>query len=190
MLRTRARRATILATAFAAVVAACGQATGGATTAPTVAAPTTEPGTMAPTADPMTAAPATPAPVAIPGVQLANMTGVGEFLVDAEGMSLYLFKNDEGGTSSCTGDCATAWPPFVIEAGEFVATGEGVTGTFATIERDDGSLQVTYEGVPLYYFSGDAAAGDVAGQGVNSVWFLVDADGEAITAETGGRGTY
>ena len=71
-----------------------------------------------------------------------------------------------------------------------MAAGEGVTGTFATIERDDGTMQVTYEGLPLYYFSGDTAAGNIAGQGLNGVWFLVDADGEAVTVDTGGPGTY
>jgi predicted lipoprotein with Yx(FWY)xxD motif len=103
----------------------------------------------------------------------------GEILTDGEGRALYLFTKDVGGTSTCTGECATAWPPFTVE-GEPVA-GEGVDqARLGTITRDDGTTQVTYNGHPLYYYAEDVNAGDVTGQGVGGVWFLVNPQGEQV----------
>jgi predicted lipoprotein with Yx(FWY)xxD motif/plastocyanin len=118
-------------------------------------------------------------------VTLATDATLGDFLVGEGGKTLYLFTRDSGGASSCSGDCAAAWPPFVVPEGTTVAGGEGVTGSFATITRDDGALQVTYAGAPLYYFAADAAAGDVKGQGVNDVWFVVSPSGAPVSG-TGG----
>ena len=108
-------------------------------------------------------------------------TQLGEHLVDGEGLTLYLFDVDEPGVSNCTDDCLDAWPPLTVD-GE-PTLGEGVDAELVdTIERDDdGSIQVTYDGLPLYYWAGDAAPGDVAGQGVEDVWWVVAPDGGAIT---------
>jgi predicted lipoprotein with Yx(FWY)xxD motif len=97
-----------------------------------------------------------------------NTSALGNYLVDDKGMTLYTFKNDSSGKSTCTGTCATMWPP--LSATVAPTGGSGVTGTFALITRDDGTQQVTYNGMPLYYFSGDKAAGDTNGQGVGGVW--------------------
>jgi predicted lipoprotein with Yx(FWY)xxD motif len=97
-----------------------------------------------------------------------NTSALGNYLVDDKGMTLYTFKNDTSGKSTCTGTCATTWPP--LSATVAPTGGSGVTGTFALITRDDGTMQVTYNGMPLYYFSGDKAAGDTNGQGVGGVW--------------------
>lgn len=106
-------------------------------------------------------------------------TSLGEVLADAEGMTLYMFDPDEQGASTCYDQCATSWPPLVVE-GE-PAAGEGADAALlGTVERDDGSVQVTYDGWPLYYFAQDAAAGDVKGQGVNDVWWVLGAGGEPI----------
>lgn len=106
-------------------------------------------------------------------------TSLGEVLADAEGVTLYMFDPDEQGASTCYDQCATSWPPLVVE-GEPVA-GEGADAALlGTVERDDGSVQVTYDGWPLYYFAQDAAAGDVKGQGVNDVWWVLGAGGEPI----------
>ena len=106
---------------------------------------------------------------------------LGEIVVDAEGMTVYMFDNDTQGAdeSTCEGQCATNWPAVTTE-GDPVA-GDGVTGELGTITGVDGSTQVTLNGWPLYYFAGDAAAGDVAGQGVNDVWWVLSPDGERMT---------
>jgi predicted lipoprotein with Yx(FWY)xxD motif len=107
------------------------------------------------------------------------MGGPGTFLTDADGRTLYLFTNDAPGVSNCTGDCLTAWPALLTDGGPVAGT--GVDGALlGTTTRDDGSTQVTYAGWPLYFFAGDAAPGDVEGQGVNDVWFVVSPAGDII----------
>ena len=108
-------------------------------------------------------------------VQLAE-TALGEVLVDADGMALYLFTKDTDGASACSGDCAEAWPPLTVEGDP--TAGDGVDeAELGTIERDDGSTQVTYHGKPLYLYAADAEPGDVTGHEVGGVWFAVTADG-------------
>ena len=110
-------------------------------------------------------------------VKIAHDPTIGAFLTGEEGKTLYVLTKDTPGVSTCTGTCATAWPPFVLGAGESVKGGADVTGSFGTISRDDGTTQVTYKDAPLYYFAGDAAAGSVGGQGLNGVWFVASPDG-------------
>jgi predicted lipoprotein with Yx(FWY)xxD motif len=99
-------------------------------------------------------------------------------------MSLYAFMKDtqNGRASSCTGECAEKWPPLLTQA--VPVAGEGVDATLlGTITRDDGSLQVTYNGWPLYLYKTDVMAGDYYGQGLDDfggLWFLVSPAGEAI----------
>jgi predicted lipoprotein with Yx(FWY)xxD motif len=110
-------------------------------------------------------------------VELAD-TDLGEVLT-YEGMTLYVFTNDNGGPSTCNDDCATTWPPFLSE-GE-LSVGDGLDDSlFATATRADGDEQVTVDGSPLYTFSGDSAPGDTNGQGIGGVWFVVGADGQPI----------
>lgn len=104
----------------------------------------------------------------------------GKFLTDADGMSLYLFEADSENTSTCYDDCAAAWPPLLSE-GAPSAGGEVDASMLSTIERDDGTTQVTYDGWPLYHFVKDKAAGDMNGQdveGFGAEWYLVAPDGE------------
>jgi len=167
----------------------------------TIMPPTEEPATVMPTEPPTeapatevtaTEAPATEAPAetatgAVPvtgaaTVKVSESADFGSILVDGEGMSLYVFTDDtqDSGTSACTDtECTTEWPPLTTD-GDPVA-GEGVDGTLlGTITRDDGTTQVTYNGRPLYHFSGDTAPGDTNGQGMEGKWFLVSPEGEAI----------
>ena len=98
---------------------------------------------------------------------------LGEFLAAGlGGKTLYTFTNDTEGVSNCSGDCLTNWPALTVGANIRLAGGEGVGGDLGTITRDDGSLQVTYNGMPLYFFKDDLAAGDTNGQGRGDVWFV------------------
>lgn len=116
-------------------------------------------------------------------VQVATSDTYGEHLVDAEGYALYLFTNDTEGMSVCYDTCAENWPPLLVEEGEPMV-GEGLDEALVgTIERDDGTMQVTYNGHPLYTFVQDEEPGMANGQGVNDVWYLVNPEGEAIGME-------
>lgn len=108
-------------------------------------------------------------------------TDLGTIVVDGEGKTLYQFDNDTqgGDASSCTGQCLTAWPP--AHGGDEPPALEGVTGEVGTITGTDGMPQLTLNGWPLYYFAGDAAAGDTTGQGVNGIWWVLTPEGERIT---------
>lgn len=105
---------------------------------------------------------------------------LGEIVVDGEGLTVYMFDNDTQGAdvSVCEGECATNWPAVTTDSDSPEV--EGVTGEVGTITGVDGSTQVTLNGWPLYYFAGDAAAGDTAGQGVNDVWWVLTPAGEKI----------
>jgi len=107
-------------------------------------------------------------------VRLSSSDELGDFLVDAGGMTLYLFTVDEEGASSCNDECANAWPPLLIQAGEVPIAGQGVSDDLSVIERDDGTLQVAYKGTPLYNWINDEAPGDTTGHTVNDVWFVVE----------------
>ena len=97
----------------------------------------------------------------------ASSTTLGMVLTGPTGMTLYIHAGDSATSSTCTGGCATAWPPLTVGAGGTATGGSGVTGQFGTLTRADGSIQVTYAGMPLYYWQADAKAGDTTGQNVN-----------------------
>jgi predicted lipoprotein with Yx(FWY)xxD motif len=97
---------------------------------------------------------------------------VGDYLTGTDGMTLYTFKPDEELVSTCEAACADAWPPLIVEDGASVAAGDGVTGSLETFERPDGSMQVAYDGAPLYYFARDTAPGEVNGHGAGDAWFV------------------
>jgi predicted lipoprotein with Yx(FWY)xxD motif len=114
-------------------------------------------------------------------VNVATDDQFGPYLVDADGMALYLFDRDQGTTTACTGPCAQSWPPLVASDGAPTG-GDGVDA--AALATADGILpdQVTYHGHLLYYFAGDTAPGDLNGVGLPG-WWLVDPAGEAIPAD-------
>ncbi|MGH2347233.1 MAG: hypothetical protein ACRDG4_18555 [Chloroflexota bacterium] len=102
------------------------------------------------------------------------MTAPGQILVNAQGMTLYLYTPDKKNQSNCTGDCANFWPPVIVPAGSTVPTAmTGIAGTFGTATRTDGTKQLTYDGAPLYTFVKDTKPGDMAGQGVQGTWWIV-----------------
>ena len=98
----------------------------------------------------------------------AVKSDIGEVVAAAKtGMTLYTFRNDSANTSNCYNDCADAWPPFTAGAS---AKADGALGI---IDRKDGTRQWALNGKPLYFWVGDAARGDVNGEGVGGVWDAV-----------------
>jgi len=105
-------------------------------------------------------------------------TSLGAVVVDAEGRTLYGLTKDAGGASTCTGGCATAWPPVIVAADINV---DGLDRSlFSVIDRPDGTKQLKMGKWPLYRFAGDSAAGDINGQGSGGTWFAVGADGKLV----------
>jgi predicted lipoprotein with Yx(FWY)xxD motif len=107
----------------------------------------------------------------------------GSFLTNGAGRAIYLFMADSTGKSTCDGACASAWPP-VVATGQPTASGSAQASDLGTISRSDGTKQVTYDGHPLYYFTGDTGPGTDKGQGLDGFgakWFLVTPAGSSIT---------
>ena len=104
---------------------------------------------------------------------------LGKILVDESGHTLYIFEKDKKDESTCYDACAQKWPPVLTNAAPQVEGGvdEKMVGT---IKRNDGKTQVTINGMPLYYYSGDKAKGDTTGQKIGSVWYVVKPSGEKL----------
>jgi predicted lipoprotein with Yx(FWY)xxD motif len=131
-----------------------------------------------PSTDSAPEAPTTsPAPSA-PAVVSVGSTGLGDALIDAEGLTLYGFTNDSDGVPTCEGDCAGAWPPLLVDGEELPAGLD--PAVFSVVLRSDGSHQLKAAAWPLYRFAGDAAPGETNGQGSGDVWFVVDPAGGLI----------
>jgi predicted lipoprotein with Yx(FWY)xxD motif len=127
-----------------------------------------------------------PATTAATGTVPANATvmvrthdTLGDILVDANGMTLYLFTRDTPNTSNCYDQCAVNWPPLLTASEPMAGTGADAS-LLGTTTRTDGSTQVTYNGWPLYYWVNDHMPGDATGQDVGGVWFVLDAAGEQV----------
>jgi predicted lipoprotein with Yx(FWY)xxD motif len=173
---SRSRPITLVAGAAlmpltALAVAACGG--GGSATAaankPTTAA---------------TPAPKSAAPHA-PTVRVAK-TRLGKALVDSRGRTVYLFTKDAGTKSTCSGECATAWPP-LRATGKPTVSGAAKASQVGTTTRSDGTQQVTYNGHPLYRFVKDTKSGDTNGEGLTAFggsWFAVSRTGKRIAGQT------
>jgi len=129
-----------------------------------------------------------PAASAASTVKTATITGV-TVLTNSQGFTLYSFAPDTSTTSKCNGTCAQNWPPV-----RGPVTAAGVTGTFGTIKRSDGSAQATFDGHPLYTFVGDTAPGQNKGNGLNvagGLWHEITTSGSAAPAggtSSGGGG--
>jgi predicted lipoprotein with Yx(FWY)xxD motif len=159
----------------ALLVAACSAA---ATTPATSVLGATAVASMAPAASQAAASQAAGAFV----IGVTNDPTLGAYLTGANGMTLYHLTADKADTSTCTATCATNWPPLTVVAGTMITPPTGATGTFSLITRSDGTTQVAYDHMPLYYYSGDSAAGDTMGQGFNGKWFVAPLSGSAGAA--------
>jgi predicted lipoprotein with Yx(FWY)xxD motif len=105
-------------------------------------------------------------------IKIATKAGLGNYLVDSQGMSLYYFTKDSKGKSNATAAIIKNWPVFNPDNISVDPTLN--IADFGSIVRDDGTKQATFKGWPLYYFAKDQASGDTLGQGLNNVWFVVD----------------
>jgi predicted lipoprotein with Yx(FWY)xxD motif len=125
-------------------------------------------------------------------------TSLGTVLVDAKGVTLYHLTAEQKGKFICTGGCLQVWHPLLTHGGQ---RPKGAVGSLGTIQRPEGSMQITYKGLPLYTFAQDARAGQTKGQGVKDVgtWTVITVKGAAAPAapapsqpstSTGGSGGY
>jgi predicted lipoprotein with Yx(FWY)xxD motif len=111
-------------------------------------------------------------------------SSAGPVLINGTGRAVYVWAKDAKDMSACTGACASAWPP-VQPTGTVTAALSAASSDLGTITRSDGTKQVTYDGHPLYYFSGDSGSGQANGQGSDSFgakWWLVTPSGAEVTA--------
>lgn len=151
-------------------------------------APAPTPTAVPPTAAPTTAASQpTVAPAAVPAkpVALAVATNdkFGKILTDGNGRTLYVFAQDTKDTPTCYAACATRWPPFLTQ-GKTDAMDGIDAASIGSAKRKDGTMQVTYMGLPLYYWNADTKPGDTFGEGIGGIWWVVSSNGAAIKAAT------
>jgi predicted lipoprotein with Yx(FWY)xxD motif len=145
----------VVVSGLALLVAAC-STSGGASSAPSVAV----------------------SPAGAESVAVAVVTGKdGAYLTGKDGKTLYTFTPDSAGTSTCVDACAATWPPFTVASTGALKAESGVTGALTTFARADGTMQVAYNGSPLYYYAADTKAGDTMGQGVGGKWFIASPTG-------------
>ena len=179
--RLRMLLAVLAVAAAAAVLAACSSSA-----TPSAGSSSTSGGGSSSTSS--TSSSSTSSPVATTaGSSLKTATiGGATVLTNAQGFTLYSFAPDTATKSNCNGTCAQNWPPV-----KGPATASGVSGTFGTIKRADGSTQATFDGHPLYTFAGDTAPGQNKGNGLNAaggLWHEAVTSGTAPAGSSGGGG--
>jgi predicted lipoprotein with Yx(FWY)xxD motif len=119
-------------------------------------------------------------------VETTEIDGIGAVLADSKGFTLYHLTTERGDAIRCLRACARMWPPLLAPGCEVPASASELPGELATVERPDGGAQVTYDGLPLYTYSGDTAPNQANGQGVQEVWFAVGPGGVSGAADSGG----
>ena len=172
-------RNTISAAVIAAGIALAATACSSGSSSSTTAAPAASSATAQPDSPTASAS----SSMAATTIDLQSATGIdGKFLADGQGRALYLFEADKGSTSTCTGACASAWPP--VTASAMPMAGGGVSPSLlGTTKRADGTEQLTYNGHPLYYFAADTGSGMAKGQGTKAFgagWYVLNAKGAKI----------
>lgn len=168
------RRSIVTFLAGAAVVSlaltACGGGGNNSSSAGTTTRPVTQGGTAA-------------------SVGVAD-SDLGKILVDSKGRTLYLFLKDSGTTSNCSGNCATFWPPLVVTGTPTVGSGAKAS-LVGTTMRSDGKSQVTYNGHPVYLYTGDQKPGDTTGEGVvafGAGWYALSSAGTQVSGQASSSG--
>ncbi|MDD1679941.1 MAG: hypothetical protein LUO93_12255 [Methanomicrobiales archaeon] len=151
-------------------------------------------GTPTPTTSPIVTTTMTTPPATTPSGTATVMTASsskGTILIDSRGITLYYFGTDipGSGTSACTSSSCTAlWPPF--SPASVVVNAPLVASDFQTVTRSDGMKQTTYRGWPLYYYQSDHTAGDVNGDGVLGIWYVMSPDYTVVIMKNTNVGTY
>lgn len=175
------RRSALFTAAAAAalVLSACGGSAGSTNTSSSAGNPASIPATST-----SSTVPSAETSAALRTAQ----SSLGTIVVDAQGKTVYVFDKDtaNSGKSACAGACLTAWPP--VPAPDTTPTATGVAGTVGSIATASGTRQLTLNGLPLYYYKDDSAGGDVHGQGVGGIWWVVGADGAKMTASASSGG--
>ena len=122
-------------------------------------------------------------------ISAKTVPGVGSVLVDGQGRTLYLLTSEKGGKITCTASngCTEAWPEIVLASGTTAATaGSGVQSSLlGTVKDASGDLEVTYNGWPLYTFSGDSGPGVAKGEGISNfggTWYVLNSSGNPVTS--------
>lgn len=183
MMRTRRRSLGLLAAAGLAAfcVTSCSSSPSTATTTSTTTAPSTTSTTAAPST-PTTTPPSYE-------VRTGTVHGLGTVLVNGKGLTLYMFVPDkQSGTSTCYGNCASAWPPLLLPLGTTTPlAGPGVESSLlGTTHRTDGTVEITYNKWPLYLWQGDSEPGQATGQAIDNnggLWYVLTPSGHLITTK-------
>ncbi len=103
---------------------------------------------------------------------IKHKEGVGNYLADGKGMTLYYFKKDQPDRNACVGPCLEKW--LIYYSDQIKAPAGSDAKDFGEFTRGDGKKQSTFKNWPLYYFAGDKAPGDTNGQGVKDVWYVIN----------------
>ena len=154
--------AAAAASITALAISACGSGGNGGTAAPS----------------PPTSSSGRPAAIGV-----ANNGDLGRIVDDSQRRTVYLFQKDVGSKTSCTGSCAAAWPPLRTAGKPVIGSGLAASKTGMTT-RSDGKPQITYNGHPLYLYSGDQNPGDTNGQGLTAfgaAWFALSPAGNMVS---------
>lgn len=117
-------------------------------------------------------------------VKTASSSTLGTILVDGQGMTLYHLSGERSGKFICTNSaCLGVWHPLTVSSS---AAPSGEVGSLGTVKRPEGTLQLTYEGTPLYTFTGDQQPGETKGQGIKDVgtWSAVTISSSGTPAST------
>ncbi len=126
-----------------------------------------------------------------PTVKVAYSPELGHYLIGPDDLTLYLYTPDQPGVSNCSGRCLANWPALTVESEDQLMLPDGLAGELDVVKRaDDGTLHVTYNGIPLYYWVRDAKPGDTTGQGVGDVWYVVNPSPTLRVAENANLGKY
>ena len=150
----------------------------------TACSSSTKSGTAAPAtgSTPAASTPSTPSGSGTGVTVGLTHTSLGTFLVDGQGHTLYLFEKDTGHSSTCDGACASAWPPATTTGMPHAAAGVNAA-LLGTTTRADHSVEITYNGHPLYTFTGDSKPGATNGEGSKAFgagWYVVTPSGSKI----------
>jgi len=103
---------------------------------------------------------------------MISQTSLGSIITDDRGMSLYTFDTDVTGISKCNGKCAVTWPPLITSGSGLDSIPVALISDISNIQRDDGTTQIAYKGMPLYYYIGDSNPGDMKGDGIGGIWHI------------------